>query len=419
MGIYRQATAPAYEAGGLWFDSDDNDKPYYGDGGSWVALNAGTLFAAFSDTDHVQDADIFVGQRGAGGVNLTGSQFFAVSSLGYYHAKPRTTAVSAYNLVLESAQGGYGAGLSFQSKLSGSGALQEMARITSDAENSWNSSDANTQDASLRFFTTLNGVLDQRMRIQPDGNVGIGTPAPQDKLHVHGGATFFTSTTDRLIIAPQTGYNGALLLTVNEANNAYRPTILDNSGTVFRISGTERARIDGNGNLLVGTLSATVFNTANSGHVLEANGTAQHSRSGFAALLLNRTASDGTITEFFRQGSQVGSISVTATATSYNTSSDYRLKDEIEPIANSGEFIDALKPRKGIWKADGSPFAGFLAHEFAEVSPSSVAGEKDAEDEAGKPIYQSMQASSPEVMANIIAELQSLRRRVAELEARQ
>lgn len=61
--------------------------------------------------------------------------------------------------------------------------------------------------------------------------------------------------------------------------------------------------------------------------------------------------------------------------------------------------------------------AGFIAHEFAEVSPASVHGEKDAVDAEGKAIYQALDASTPEAIANIVAELQSLRRRVVELEA--
>jgi hypothetical protein len=127
--------------------------------------------------------------------------------------------------------------------------------------------------------------------------------------------------------------------------------------------------------------------------------------------------------------SPVGSIIVGGTSTSYNTSSDYRLKYDIEDLTESGAFIDALRPRKGKWKNDNSEFVGFLAHEFAEVSSSSVDGVKDATeiretvDEAtGKTtsetvaIMQSMQASSPEVMANVIAELQSIRARLAALE---
>lgn len=127
-------------------------------------------------------------------------------------------------------------------------------------------------------------------------------------------------------------------------------------------------------------------------------------------LQLNRTTSDGTTVSFLRQNATVGSISVTASATTYNTSSDYRLKNVIGPLTNSGVFIDALKPKVGTWIVDGTPFVGFLAHEFQEVSPTSVTGEKDGTN------FQTMEASSPEVIANMVAELQSLRARNAVLE---
>jgi len=101
------------------------------------------------------------------------------------------------------------------------------------------------------------------------------------------------------------------------------------------------------------------------------------------------------------------------TGVSYNTTSDYRLKHNPQPLTTSGAFIDALQPKAWTWAQDGSPGAGFIAHEFAQVSPTSVSGAKDAVDEHGAPVYQSMQASTAEVMANIVAELQSLRARLA------
>ena len=112
----------------------------------------------------------------------------------------------------------------------------------------------------------------------------------------------------------------------------------------------------------------------------------------------------------------VGSITSTGSTTTYATTSDYRLKDITDALVNSGTFIDSLKPKTGTWKSDGSKFVGFLAHEFAEVSPTSVVGEKDAVDADGKPVYQAMQASSSEIIANLVAELQSLRKRLAALE---
>lgn len=113
-----------------------------------------------------------------------------------------------------------------------------------------------------------------------------------------------------------------------------------------------------------------------------------------------------------------GSITTTGTATAYNTSSDRRLKNITGDLTNSGEFIDALQPRVGTWKADGSPFVGFVADEVQTVSPRSVVGEPDAVDEDGNPSYQAMEYGSAEFIANIVAELKSVRTRLAALEAR-
>jgi hypothetical protein len=65
-----------------------------------------------------------------------------------------------------------------------------------------------------------------------------------------------------------------------------------------------------------------------------------------------------------------------------------------------------------VWKADGSKGVGFIAHEVQEISPGSVTGEKDGEQ------MQAMEYGSAEFIANIVAELQSLRARVAQLEAK-
>jgi hypothetical protein len=73
----------------------------------------------------------------------------------------------------------------------------------------------------------------------------------------------------------------------------------------------------------------------------------------------------------------VGSITTTASATSYNTSSDYRLKEDWVAVADASTRVNALKPVNFAWKVDGSRVDGFLAHELAEVVPEAVTGEKD------------------------------------------
>jgi hypothetical protein len=131
----------------------------------------------------------------------------------------------------------------------------------------------------------------------------------------------------------------------------------------------------------------------------------------FAANNSDTGSSSQIVFDFYRNGTRTGNITNTNAATAYNTSSDYRLKEIDGPIANSGAYIDALKPVQGSWKADGSRFIGLLAHEVQEVSETPIAtGEKDGEE------MQAMDYSAPELITNLIAEIQSLRARVAQLE---
>jgi hypothetical protein len=180
----------------------------------------------------------------------------------------------------------------------------------------------------------------------------------------------------------------------------------------YNVSWGERARIDSSGNFLLGTQSNS---SVNGPSVILQDGAGNET---FIRINHDSTASNGGWFQGFSyNGTAIGTITQNGTtAVAYNTSSDYRLKDNQQPLTGSGAFIDALKPKTWEWKADGSKGVGFIAHEVQEVSPGSVVGEKDAVDEDGKPIMQAMEYGSAEFIANIIAELQSLRQRVAQLE---
>jgi hypothetical protein len=130
----------------------------------------------------------------------------------------------------------------------------------------------------------------------------------------------------------------------------------------------------------------------------------------------NTTADTNQIV-FYNPNGQVGFINSSGTSTTYSTSSDYRLKNNQQPLTGSGAFIDALQPKTWTWVTDGAPGVGFVAHEAAQIAPRSVSGEKDAVNADGTPKYQGVAYGSAEFIANIVAELQSLRARVAALEA--
>ena len=262
----------------------------------------------------------------------------------------------------------------------------------------WYTAGSSTANSAISFT--------QAMTLDASGNLLVGTTS----------ATTVNSASPKLVVFSNAGDNIIAKNSTQElAVGCDYVSANTNNALRFATNNTERARITSGGNLLVGK---TTTGLANAGIELSNLGWGQFTVSGDASLFTNRLGSDGDTVKFYRDTSFVGSISVTASATAYNTSSDYRLKNNPQPLTGSGAFIDALQPKTWNWKADGSKGVGFIAHEVQEVSPGSVVGTKDAVDEEGKPIMQAMEYGSAEFIANIIAELQSLRARVAQLEAK-
>lgn len=119
-----------------------------------------------------------------------------------------------------------------------------------------------------------------------------------------------------------------------------------------------------------------------------------------------------------------GSITAaSASSVAFNTTSDYRLKEQVLPMEGALDKIMTAKPVTYKWKSDGSAGEGFIAHELAEVVPLAVTGEKDAVDEDGKPKHQQVDYSrlTPLLTKGIqeLAEsVQSLQSTIKELKAR-
>jgi hypothetical protein len=130
-----------------------------------------------------------------------------------------------------------------------------------------------------------------------------------------------------------------------------------------------------------------------------------------------------------KNNANVGSIVCTTSSTTYATSSDYRLKHDIQPMTGALDKVAALKPVTYKWNADNSQSQGFIAHELQAVVPEAVVGEKDAVDAEGKPQYQgidtsflvaTLTAAIQEQQAIILAQqtaLTALTARVAALES--
>tara|TARA_R110000851_G_scaffold282184_1_gene435705 strand:- start:17 stop:487 length:471 start_codon:yes stop_codon:yes gene_type:complete len=91
----------------------------------------------------------------------------------------------------------------------------------------------------------------------------------------------------------------------------------------------------------------------------------------------------------------IGSVTMNATSVSYNTTSDYRLKENEEKISNAIDRLKNLKPIRFNWilEPEEEKVDGFLAHEVAEVVPEAVTGEKDAIDYKGDDDLQMLENS--------------------------
>jgi hypothetical protein len=158
----------------------------------------------------------------------------------------------------------------------------------------------------------------------------------------------------------------------------------------------ERARIDSSGNLMVGTTQtpATLLSDGQQGVGVGNDGFIVSSRFNDIAAYFKRENSNGNVVSFLRDAASVGTISVTTSATSYNTSSDYRLKENVDYTFNALDRVAQLKPARFNFIADAdNTVDGFLAHEVQDIVPEAITGEKDAVDDEGNPEYQGIDQS--------------------------
>jgi hypothetical protein len=253
-----------------------------------------------------------------------------------------------------------------------------------------------TPDSCIRFGTLQNNggvddVVTERMRLDNYGRLGIGTTSPSVKLQT----TVANSSTEAIRITNDTdavrthmypaeiqAHNSNLTLNANDGGFA----------TVIKAAGAERMRIDSNGNVGIGdanpsaklsvTGGVTVSTNLNVGNATPAGGGTieSHVQSSSTPALITYSGSSSLRTHisFENVNGQVGKINTTGTQTFYVTSSDYRLKTDIQPMQGSIDRVKALKPCNFEWVNDGGRVDGFIAHEAQEVVPEAIVGDKDA-----------------------------------------
>lgn len=280
-------------------------------------------------------------------------------------------------------------------------------------------------NASSRIdFTMRAGATEENtpLSILASGNVGIGTASPADKIDIYslaGGLRIGSSANSANI-----AWNNASTSMQIEAKGANWPI-------TFRQNGTERARIDSSGNLLVGTTSTSQttagFRVFSSGRINASDGT--------VPIIADRLSTDGEVIRIAKDSATVGTIGSyggdltigkVSTTLKFNdglnvihpngtgggsdgittlgwsnrrfkdlylsggviTSSDYRLKEDIQPMQSYADTVKQMNLVNFAWKESGKREDGFIAHELQALVPSAVRGDKDAINEDGEAQHQ-------------------------------
>jgi hypothetical protein len=238
--------------------------------------------------------------------------------------------------------------------------------------------------------------------IDSSQNVGIGTTSPRS---VAGYTTLGINNTtggftDIFAANTRVASFGA------DASSTYVSAVAS-APILFSTGNTERMRLDSAGAFIVGGSSANY------------GGRVEIVRNGERCLVLHNTATGSganSIQDFYRNTVLVGSITTTNANTTYGTSSDYRLKENVQPMVGALNKVAQLKPCTYNWKIDGSDGQGFIAHELAEIVPDAVVGAKDAVNDDGSIKPQNIDTSY--LVATLTAAIQELKAELDVLKAK-
>ena len=318
---------------------------------------------------------------------------------------------------------------SFTNDTTGSGSTDGLLIGINNDEDSfvWN-----YENTNLRFGTNNS----ERMRINANGYVSIGTTGNSYQLHVKGGIVDQTVRVDNT----KTGngdinYIGIGLNTVTTGSALFGHTGHTTAGSQAAwmglggddVAGGTGVKVFRGGNvvmmgrLLMG-VSAGTNNVSGSDASIQVSYSKTH-RFGIHIRPSDNNTGGGQPILFQNQaGGSIGSINADASNVSYNTSSDYRLKENVVAISDGITRLKQLKPSRFNFKINPSKTVdGFLAHEVTAV-PEAISGTKDEVDSDNNPVYQGIDQSKlvpllTAALQEAIAKIETLETKVAALEA--
>ena len=271
-------------------------------------------------------------------------------------------------------------------------------------------------DVTFSGAFTSQGIDDNAtstaMTLDSSGNVGIGTTSvPSEARAIVSGGRFYVNSQDQYsVLLQNSGTSGGFIGTTG-----------GNIINFFNSSGTEAMRIDAARDIQIGKTDGSQ-NTQ--GIILNSYGTIRANSQAAEALHLIRSTA-GNIARFYHNNTTlVGNINVTSSSTAYNTSSDYRLKENVVDLTGATARLKQLEPKRFNFIADADTTVdGFIAHEVQTVVPEAITGTHNEVDDEGNPVYQGIDQSKlvpllTAALQEAIAKIETLETEMTSVKAR-
>jgi hypothetical protein len=297
-------------------------------------------------------------------------------------------------------------------------------------------------NGSKKLETTSTGI-DVTGTVTADGlslgdNENINLGASNDLQIYHDGANSYikdvgtgnlTISANQLVIKNSAVNEAGLIFTENGALELYYDDSkklettsngVEVTGGVFSPSGSD-LQLGTNGNVRMYMISNgdIFFSNTTEGAIGGGSTDGKMIDNADGARLRSSRASTSTREHlvFYNPNGGVGSITTNGSSTSYNTSSDYRLKENVVNITSATERLKQLSPKRFNFIADANKTVdGFLAHEVSDIVPEAITGTKDAVDADGNPVYQGIDQSK--LVPLLTASLKEAVAKIEELETR-
>lgn len=440
--IYRQTSQPTtgpFAEGDLWFDTDDGNKIYRYTSGSWATavelgnsaisslsaskLTAGTIDASVITVSNINAGNISTGTLNADRIaaaSITGSKLVAGTITASQIATGTITATQIASGTITATQisSGYVYAGNISADQINAGTLTGR---TVTATSGTKTITMNSSTAVLSIVDTSTGFL-----------TGGAFTITSNSVVGSFGARQITLGTN--VAFSNDGSDNALLEVGNNKSIRLKP----NGGTY---SSTYPVSVEGSLSILgdlvgpITTVSGPIYtgdatttaSTQTAGISLTQGGTITGRRSNNNPLnlhIFDVTAGTGTsvaVIQFIRNGTNRGTLEIygNTTAPTLVGSSDYRLKENIRDYEGALNKLMATKVRvfNEIQDSEKNDIVGFVAHEFAEIFPDFVGGEKDAVDSDGKPIYQKLGYGN--LVPHLVRAIQELKAEINQLKGEQ